>query len=45
MLESIEVSQFINQSPQKVWEALTIPELLQQWWAWAVLVSSFVWLH
>jgi hypothetical protein len=22
MLESIEISQFINQSPQKVWEAL-----------------------
>jgi len=32
MLESIEVSQFINQSPQKVWEAITSPELLQQWW-------------
>jgi len=33
MLESIEISQFINQSPQKVWEALTKPELVQQWWA------------
>ncbi|MBJ8499533.1 SRPBCC family protein [Acinetobacter oleivorans] len=33
MLESIDISQFINQSPQKVWEALTKPELVQQWWA------------
>lgn len=33
MLKSIEVSHFINQSPQKIWEALTTPEIVQQWWA------------
>jgi len=30
---SIEVDQFINAAPEKVWRALTDPELHAQWWA------------
>jgi uncharacterized protein YndB with AHSA1/START domain len=30
---SIEVDQFIDRSPTKVWRALTEPESLARWWA------------
>lgn len=31
--ESIEVDQFVAASPARVWQTLTQPELLAQWWA------------
>ncbi|HFX6224060.1 TPA: SRPBCC domain-containing protein [Acinetobacter nosocomialis] len=33
MMKAIELSQYIPYPPKKVWEALTTPELIQQWWA------------
>ena len=32
-LRSIQLEQFIAQSPSRVWQALTDPILLAQWWA------------
>jgi len=32
MMKAIELSQYIPYPPKKVWEALTTPELIQQWW-------------
>src|SRR6476659_8269839 len=33
MTETIMADQFISAAPEKVWEALTTPELHAQWWA------------
>jgi uncharacterized protein YndB with AHSA1/START domain len=30
---TIEVDQFVDQRPARVWQALTEPELLARWWA------------
>jgi uncharacterized protein YndB with AHSA1/START domain len=32
-LHNIQLEQFINQPPARVWQALTDPALLAQWWA------------
>jgi uncharacterized protein YndB with AHSA1/START domain len=31
--ETIKTSQYINHAPEKVWKALTTPDLLRKWWA------------